>query len=142
MKCLKYIAILALLALAVLLWHLTHRDPLAEMKRETVEAVVDSSAQGVVEEALAKIGKSDMSGLFALMGGDPMDFDETYAKGLFATRDFCPAEVRSLRKIDRGGVQFLQAEVFSTPRNQRYLFTIRQRKGQYKISSIELAPTL
>ena len=142
MKCLKGIAILALLALSALLWHWIHRDPLAEMKRETAEAVVDPSAQAVLEQALAKIEKSDMPGLFVLMGGDPMDFDETYAKGLFATRDFCPAEVRSLRKIASGGAHFLQAEVFSTPRNQRYLFTMHQRKGQYKISSIELAQSL
>lgn len=140
MKRLRWIAPLVLLALAALLWTSTRRDPLDEMKREVAENITEPAAQTVVEQALAKIEKGDMPGLFPLMGGDPMDFDETYAKGLFAVKDFCPAEVRQLRKVTRGGVQFLQAEVFSTPRQKLYLFTLVQRKNSYRISSIEEMP--
>ena len=140
MKHLKWIALVALLALAALLWHSSSRDPLAEMKRETAEAVADPAAQAVVEKALAKIQSDDMKGLFALMGGDPMAFDETYTKDMFATKDFCPAEVRTLRKVARGGAQFLQAEVFSATRKKLYLFTLAQHKASFKISSIEEIP--
>ena len=134
MKHLKWIALVALLAMAALLWHSSSRDPLAEMKRETAEAVADPAAQAVVEKALAKIQSDDMKGLFALMGGDPMAFDETYTKDMFATKDFCPAEIRA------GGAQFLQAEVFSTTRKKFYLFTLVQHKNSFKISSIEEIP--
>ena len=140
MKHLKWIALLALLALAALLWTSARRDPLAKMKHETAETIADPAAQAVLEQALAKIQANDMKGLFALMGGDPMAFDETYAKEMFATKDFCPAEIRALRKVARGGAQFLQAEVFSATRKKLYLFTLAQHKSSFKISSIEEIP--
>lgn len=140
MKYIKWLALAALLALAVLLWHSLRGDPLGEMKREAVESVADPVAQGVVEQALDRIRHDDMKGLHALMGGDPMAFEEDYAKAMFAAKDFCPAELRGLRKVWRGGAEFLQAEVFSAQRNRLYLFTLVYRKDACKISSIEEVP--
>lgn len=113
-------------------------DPLRDMKAGEVKELSDPAVRAVLDQALDLIQKDDMKALRKLMvNGDPMAFDENYRKYLFAQKDFCPAEVRTMRQIARGTVTFFQADVFSTGRKQLYCFTFENKKGAWKIGAIE-----
>lgn len=113
-------------------------DPLRDMKAGEVKEMSDPAVRAALDNALELIQKDDMKKLRGMMAdGDPMTFDENYRKYLFAQKDFCPAEVRSMRQVARGTVTFFQADVFSSRRRQLYRFTFENKKGIWKIGAIE-----
>ena len=100
-----------------------------------------NAAEKLIAAALDAVSKKDMKKLSGMMlNGDPMYFDETYVKGVFAANDFTPASLRVIRELKRADKTFWQAEVFSSQRGKLYIFTLENdKKGILKLSSVEEA---
>ena len=139
MNLVKIIFFLLLFAIAACLLIFRASDPLAKSKKTERSAVSDPEAEKCMSEALDAIGRNDMKKLSGMMlNGDPMYFDETYVKGIFAQNDFCPADIRAVYEFKRADKTYWQAEVFSAHREKMYVFTLeKDRKGILKISSVE-----
>ncbi len=138
MKNTKWILLIVLAVLAGWLWYSYKKDPLADRKQAAVSEVNDPNVKETLDKALAVIEKNDMRGLLKMMSStDPMYFDETYTKAMFAEKDFVPVEFKGMRKVDRSEQTFYQADVLSTKRNKNYQFTIVMKNGKYLISAIE-----
>lgn len=138
MKNAKWVLLVVLAVLAGWLWYSHKKDPLAEQKQAVVSEVNDPNVRGALDKALGAIEKNDMRALLKMMGAiDPMYFDETYAKVMFAEKDFMPVEFKVMRKVERSGQTFYQAEVYSSKRSKTYQFTIAEKNGKYLISAIE-----
>ena len=134
----KWIALVVLAALTCWLWYSYKKDPLAGQKQGVVTEVTEPKVKETLDKALAVIEKDDMRGLLKMMSStDPMYFDETYTKVMFAEKDFMPAEFKGMRKVERSEQTFYQADVLSTKRGKSYQFTIVEKKGKYLISAIE-----
>ena len=138
MKDAKWILLIVLAVLAGWLWYSYKKDPLAGQKQGTVSEVTEPNVKETLDKALAAIEKNDMRGLLKMMSStDPMYFDETYTKVMFAEKDFMPVEFKGMRKVERSEQTFYQADVLSTKRGKSYQFTIVEKKGKYLISAIE-----
>ena len=134
----KWIALVVLAALTCWLWYSYKKDPLAGQKQGVVTEVTEPKVKETLDKALGAIEKDDMRGLLKMMSStDPMYFDETYTKVMFAEKDFMPAEFKGMRKVERSEQTFYQADVLSTKRGKSYQFTIVEKKGKYLISAIE-----
>ena len=134
----KWIALVVLAALTCWLWYSYKKDPLAGQKQGVVTEVTEPKVKETLDKALGAIEKDDMRGLLRMMSStDPMYFDETYTKVMFAEKDFMPAEFKGMRKVERSEQTFYQADVLSTKRGKSYQFTIVEKKGKYLISAIE-----
>ena len=138
----KLSALILLLALAGFVLFRCSGDPLAKEKAAEKTEVADPEAEKCIAGALDAIAKNDMKKLSGMMlNGDPMYFDETYVKGIFAGKDFTPASLRAMHELKRADKTFLQAEVFSEQRAKTYIFTLeKDKKGILKISSVEEKP--
>ena len=134
----QLLCIVVLLVLAALLWYSYAKDPLGGMKQAMVEVVKDHGLEEFMGKVIEAIEKNDRRGLYKLFGsGDPMAFDRNYLKKVFKEQDFCPADVKEYRKVTRPDGVFYQAEVLSSKRAQRYLFTISENDGVFIVSSVE-----
>ena len=128
----------ALLLVSIWLWHSYVNDPMGDLKKGVVTEVNEPAVKELLDNAVKAIDRNDMRGVRRMMlNTDPMNFDETYAKVMFKERDFTPGEFKAMRKVERKDQTIYQADFFSTKRNRRYLFTVVEKKGKFRISEIE-----
>lgn len=125
-----------LLVTGIWLWNPS--DPLNELKNKQ-ETDLPPDAEKAVRQALKYIEKHDMKSLFKIMVSQDGDFFQgVYVNGLFATKDFCPAELieMSAQRLTKSSVDHVIVQIYSKPRNKYYSMGLHKIKGQYNVSSI------
>lgn len=113
-------------------------DPLIDQKRTTVKKVEnEAEVRKAMQNVLSLIEQGNMAALARLMNLNSEEFESRYTEGLFAEKDFCPAEIVSVTEVTKGKTVSLRIEVMSRKRQQNYAFTLlSQQKGKYRILSI------
>ena len=129
-----WLGIVLVLLAALALYVFWPEDNLSDLKK--VNYVQPSAQQReYVEKLLGFIEKDDMQSLFKEMAvPDKISFDGKYSEGLFAEKDFCPAEIVGATQLQKTSYkEDICIHVRSVKRKKVWQFVLTPKDGSWKI---------
>ena len=129
---------LVIAALLVVLVNLFFRSSQLDEYKNTVAVELAPEVEQFAIEVLQYIEKDDMKRLFQVMfSSDYGLFQSNYVKGLFAQKDFAPAEFTGkIRKVSKSSTENIMIELHSVNRNTNYWLSLVKTQTGWKVAGI------